>query len=141
MFTVHVHYYSKCSLSSQCSRSITSIILTIDVNPFATGSPFLGTKLLGFSIGRGSGALKGYYLSSTFAINVVTIFTIIYLCSIFLHHILQKNTLVVCFVSIRFVSCFVLFCFLFLFLFFRSSFSCMVGVVSFIVVLSYPVRW
>ena len=28
-------------------------------NPFATGNPFLGTKLLGFSIGRGSGALKG----------------------------------------------------------------------------------
>ena len=29
------------------------------VNPFATGNPFLGTKLLGFSIGRGSGDLKG----------------------------------------------------------------------------------
>ena len=29
------------------------------VNPFTTGNPFLGTKLLGFSIGRGSGALKG----------------------------------------------------------------------------------
>ena len=28
-------------------------------NPFTTGNPFLGTKLLGFSIGRGSGALKG----------------------------------------------------------------------------------
>ena len=28
------------------------------VNPFTTGNPFLGTKLLGFSIGRGSGALK-----------------------------------------------------------------------------------
>ena len=27
------------------------------LNPFATGNPFLGTKLLGFSIGRGSGAL------------------------------------------------------------------------------------
>ena len=24
------------------------------VNPFTTGNPFLGTKLLGFSIGRGS---------------------------------------------------------------------------------------
>ena len=29
------------------------------INPFTTGNPFLGTKLLGFSIGRGSGALKG----------------------------------------------------------------------------------
>ena len=28
-------------------------------NPFTTGNPFLGTKLLVFSIGRGSGALKG----------------------------------------------------------------------------------
>ena len=29
------------------------------LNPFTTGNPFLGTKLLGFSIGRGLGALKG----------------------------------------------------------------------------------
>ena len=29
------------------------------VNPFTTRNPFLGTKILGFSIGRGSGALKG----------------------------------------------------------------------------------
>ena len=29
------------------------------LNPFTTGNPFWGTKLLGFSIGRGSGALKG----------------------------------------------------------------------------------
>ena len=29
------------------------------LNPFTTGNPFLGTKLLGFSIERGSGALKG----------------------------------------------------------------------------------
>ena len=29
------------------------------VNPFTTENPFLGTKLLGFSIGRGSGAPKG----------------------------------------------------------------------------------
>ena len=28
-------------------------------NPFTTGNPFLGTKLLGFSIERGSGALNG----------------------------------------------------------------------------------
>ena len=28
-------------------------------NPFTTGNPFLGTKLLGLSIWRGSGALKG----------------------------------------------------------------------------------
>ena len=28
-------------------------------NPFTTGNPFLGTKLLGYSIGRGSGALQG----------------------------------------------------------------------------------
>ena len=31
----------------------------VPLNPFTTGNPFLGTKLLGFSIGRGSGALKG----------------------------------------------------------------------------------
>ena len=31
----------------------------VEVNPFGTGNPFLGTKLLGFSVGRGSGALKG----------------------------------------------------------------------------------
>ena len=30
-----------------------------ELNPFTTGNPFLGAKLLGFSIGRGSGALKG----------------------------------------------------------------------------------
>ena len=29
------------------------------LNPFTTGNPFLGTQLLAFSIGRGSGALKG----------------------------------------------------------------------------------
>ena len=29
------------------------------LNPFTTGNPFLGTKLLGFSMWRGSGALKG----------------------------------------------------------------------------------
>ena len=29
------------------------------INPFTTGNPFVGSKLLGFSIGRGSGALKG----------------------------------------------------------------------------------
>ena len=29
------------------------------LNAFTTGNPFLGTKLLGFSTGRGSGALKG----------------------------------------------------------------------------------
>ena len=28
------------------------------LNPFTSGNPFLGTKLLGFSTGRGSGALK-----------------------------------------------------------------------------------
>ena len=34
------------------------------LNPFTTGNPFLGTKLLGFSIGRGSGALKGLNTAS-----------------------------------------------------------------------------
>ena len=29
------------------------------INPFTTGNPLLGTKSLGFSMGRGSGALKG----------------------------------------------------------------------------------
>ena len=36
----------------------TAIVQNI-LNPFTTGNPFLGTKLLGFSIGRGSGAMKG----------------------------------------------------------------------------------
>ena len=31
----------------------------IKLNPYTTGNPFSGTKLLGFRIGRGSGALKG----------------------------------------------------------------------------------
>ena len=34
------------------------------LDPFTTGNPFLGTKILGFSIERGSGALKE--LSSQF---------------------------------------------------------------------------
>ena len=29
------------------------------INPFTAGNPFWGTSLLGFSIGRGLGALKG----------------------------------------------------------------------------------
>ena len=29
------------------------------LNPFTTGNPFLGTKLLGFSTSRGLGGLKG----------------------------------------------------------------------------------
>ena len=33
--------------------------LIVRINPFTTENPFLGTKLLGFSIGRGSGAPKG----------------------------------------------------------------------------------
>ena len=42
------------------------------LNPFTTGKPFLGTKLLGFSIGRGSGALKGlsFGAGSVFAISL-----------------------------------------------------------------------
>ena len=35
------------------------------LNPFTTGNPFFGTKLLGFSMGRGSGALKGLIRSDT----------------------------------------------------------------------------
>ena len=39
---------------------LTSFLLSSTfLNPFATGNPFLGTTLLGFSIGRGLGALKG----------------------------------------------------------------------------------
>ena len=30
-----------------------------ELNPSTTGNPFLGTKLLGFNIGRDSGALEG----------------------------------------------------------------------------------
>ena len=37
------------------------------INPFTTGNPFMGTKLLGFSTGRGSGALKGLSLSRKLA--------------------------------------------------------------------------
>ena len=43
---VHVERWS-----SRCNQK---------VNPFTTGNPFLGTKLLGLSIARGSGALKGF---------------------------------------------------------------------------------
>ena len=36
------------------------VILRLSLfNPFTTGNPFLGTKSLGFSIGRDLGALKG----------------------------------------------------------------------------------
>ena len=42
------------------SKSVHTYLLRENgINPFTTGNPFLGTKLLGFSIGRGSGALKG----------------------------------------------------------------------------------
>ena len=37
----------------------TSVVWDRGLNPFTTGNPFLGTKLLGFRIGRGVGALKG----------------------------------------------------------------------------------
>ena len=39
----------------------TLILEAVDggLTPCAIGNPFLGTKLLGFSIGRGSEALKG----------------------------------------------------------------------------------
>ena len=37
----------------------TSIVSGFSSNAFTTGNPFLGTKLLGFSIGRGLGAMKG----------------------------------------------------------------------------------
>ena len=43
--------YSQCY--SRTRRGITLI------NPFTTGNPVLGTKLLGFRIGRGSGDPKG----------------------------------------------------------------------------------
>ena len=38
---------------------ISTFFLVRRINPFTTRNPFLGTKLLGFSMGRGSGALKG----------------------------------------------------------------------------------
>ena len=37
----------------------TSVAWDRGLNPFTTGNPFLVTKLLGFRIGRGLGALKG----------------------------------------------------------------------------------
>ena len=39
------------------------------LNPFTTGKPFLGTKLLGFSIGRGSGALLKGSTNTNFGKN------------------------------------------------------------------------
>ena len=39
-------------------RICREIIKAAVINTFTTGSPFLGTTLLGYSIGRGSGALK-----------------------------------------------------------------------------------
>ena len=44
---VAVYFFSKSAFLGE--------VLT----PFTTGNPFVGTKLLGFRIGRGSGALKG----------------------------------------------------------------------------------
>ena len=41
------------------TKNITRLLILDVLNPFTTGNPFLGTKLLGFSKGRGSGALKG----------------------------------------------------------------------------------
>ena len=42
---------------------------------FTTGNPFLGTKLLGFSIERGSGALKGLTASASQTYGVVLSYT------------------------------------------------------------------
>ena len=39
-------------------NDVSPFILAL-LNPFTTENPFLGTKLLEFNIGRGSGALKG----------------------------------------------------------------------------------
>ena len=36
-----------------------SAVRNLSFNAFTTGNPLSGTKLLGFSIGRGFGALKG----------------------------------------------------------------------------------
>ena len=40
------------------------------VNPFTTGNPFLGTKLLGVSIGRGSGAITIITITITIVIII-----------------------------------------------------------------------
>ena len=42
-----------------CQKKKSSVLGEVLLNPFTSGNPFLGTKLLGFSLGRGSGALKG----------------------------------------------------------------------------------
>ena len=45
---------------SVCDKQVRQLLTLL--NPFTTGNPFLGTKFVGFSIGRGSGALKGLML-------------------------------------------------------------------------------
>ena len=70
------------------------------VNPFTFGNPFLGTKLLGFSVGRGSGALKGVTQfrlmckSFFFVILVECVGQSVWICShvsIFFFPLLQTN--------------------------------------------------
>ena len=43
-----------------CSINELGRIRFYSINSQTTGNPFLGTKLLGFSIGRGLGAPKGF---------------------------------------------------------------------------------
>ena len=47
------------SLTVSCLVWYAVFLHVLIYNPFTTGNPFWGAKLLGFSIGRGSGALKG----------------------------------------------------------------------------------
>ena len=50
---------NKLRIGSVKSDTVYQVSYLLDPNPFTTGNPFWGTKLLGLSIVRGSGALKG----------------------------------------------------------------------------------
>ena len=47
---------------------------SISLNAFPTGNPFWGTKLLGFSIGRGSGFIRQLYMLNNLGSILVLIF-------------------------------------------------------------------
>ena len=54
-----------CSCKKKQIKAANQPRLMIGINPFTTGNPFLGTKSLGFSIGRGLGARKGLKSNKT----------------------------------------------------------------------------
>ena len=70
LYQVHIHsqpmQFTQLTQITETTQllwcSTYSSHMKVTLTPFTTGNPFLGTKLLGFSIGRGLGALKGLML-------------------------------------------------------------------------------